>query len=50
MQVKSIAECSMENSAVLLTCIKLRHDFETFVLSIFELPLKTVHVCEFQVT
>ena len=45
MQVKSIAECSLgaplEHSAVLLTCIKLPPVFKTFVLSIFEWPLKT---------
>ena len=47
MQVKSIAEgqkyCRMlqgEHSAILLTCIKLPNDFKTFVLSIFEWPLK----------
>ena len=31
----------MEYSAVLLTCIKIPHGFQTFVLSIFEWPLKT---------
>ena len=36
----------MEHSAVLLTCIKLRYDFKTFVLSIFEWPLKTVSLYE----
>ena len=41
MQVKSIAECSREHSAILLTCIKLPFIFKTFVLSIFEWPLKT---------
>ena len=30
-----------EHSAILSTCIKLPHGFKTFVLSIFELPLKT---------
>ena len=30
-----------EHSAILLTCIKLPHGFKTFVLSIFEWPLKT---------
>ena len=35
MQVKSIA------STILLTYIKLPHGFKTFVLSIFEWPLKT---------
>ena len=42
MQVKSIAECSKrEHSAILLTFIKLPFVFKTFVLSIFEWPLKT---------
>ena len=42
MKVKSIAECSKgEHSAILSTCIKLPHGFKTFVLSIFEWPLKT---------
>ena len=41
-QVRGIAECSKgEHSAVLLTCIKIPHGFKTFVLSIFEWPLKT---------
>ena len=53
-EVKSIAECSKralrskvlqnaqrEHSAILLTCIKLPSVFKTFVLSIFERPLKT---------
>ena len=31
-----------EHSAILSTCIKLPHDFKTFVLSIFEWPLMTV--------
>ena len=30
-----------EHSAILLTCIELPHGFQTFVLSIFEWPLKT---------
>ena len=30
-----------EHSAILLTCIELPHGFKTFVLSIFEWPLKT---------
>ena len=34
MQVKSIAECSREHSAILYTFIKLLFVFETFVLSI----------------
>ena len=41
MHVKSIAECSKEHSAILLTCIKLPSVFKSFVLSIFEWPLKT---------
>ena len=36
MQVKRIAECSLSS-----TCIKLPYVFETFILSIFEWPLKT---------
>ena len=32
---------SVEYSAVLLTYIKLTYDFKTFVMSIFEWPLKT---------
>ena len=31
----------MEHSAALLTCIKLPHGFKTFVLSTFELLIKT---------
>ena len=30
-----------EHSAILSTCIKLPHGFKTFVLSVFEWPLKT---------
>ena len=30
-----------EHSAILSTCIELPHGFRTFVLSIFEWPLKT---------
>ena len=44
MQVKSIAECPMlqgEHSAILLTCIKLPFVIKIFVLSTFELLLKT---------
>ena len=50
MQVKSIAECSKraelqnaprEHSAILSTFIKLLFVFKTFLLSIFELALKT---------
>ena len=41
-QVKNIAECSKrEHSAILSTFIKLPFVFKTFVLSIFEWPLKT---------
>ena len=36
MQVKSIAECSREFSAILLTFIKLPFVIKIFVLSIFE--------------
>ena len=46
MQIKSIAECStpVEHSAVLLTSVKVPHGFKTFVLSVFEWPLKvTAH-------
>ena len=32
---------TVEHSVVLLTCIALPHGFKTFVLSIFEWPLKT---------
>ena len=39
MQVKIITECS--HSAILLTFIKLQFLIKTFVLSIFEWPLKT---------
>ena len=39
MQIKSIAECS--KIAILSTFIKLPFVFKTFVLSIFEWPLKT---------
>ena len=41
MQVKSITDTPREHSAILSTCIKLQPVFETFVLSIFEWPLKT---------
>ena len=44
MHVKGIAE---EHSAILLTCIKLPSVFKTFVLSIFEWPLKIVFFCIF---
>ena len=43
--IKSIADCSLaprEQSAILLTCIKLLSVFKTLVLSNFEWPLKTV--------
>ena len=38
MQFKSIA---VGHSAVPLNCIELLHGFKTFVLSVFEWPLKT---------
>ena len=38
MQIKSIAECSFCNT---FDCIKLPFVFKTFVLCIFEWPLKT---------
>ena len=42
MQVKSIAECSnRDHSAILSTFIKLPSVFKSFVLSVFEWPLKT---------
>ena len=41
MQVKSIAECSREHSAILSTFIKLPFVVKTFVLSIFEWPFYT---------
>ena len=47
LQVKSIAECSPseyskgDHSAILLTFIKLPFVIKSFVLSIFEWPLKT---------
>ena len=41
MQVKRIAECSLEHSAILLTCIKLPSVFKTYILSILEWSLKT---------
>ena len=40
MQVKSIAECP-KHSAILSTFINLPFAIQTFVLSIFEWPLKT---------
>ena len=51
MQVKSIAECSGEHSAILLTLIKLPFVINSFVLSIFDWPLKsdsTVYTISFQ--
>ena len=36
MKVKSIAECSKEHSAILLTFIKLSVVIKTFVVSLFE--------------
>ena len=41
LQVKSIAECCKEHSAILLTFIKLPFLIKIFVLSIFEWPLMT---------
>ena len=41
MQVKSIAECSGEHSAILSAFIKLLLLIKIFVWSILELPLKT---------
>ena len=41
MQVKSIAECFGEHSAILLTFIKLLFVINIFVLSIFEWPFMT---------
>ena len=38
---KVLQNAPMEHSAVLLTCIWLLNGFQTFVLSIFEWPLKT---------
>ena len=41
-----------EHSAILLTCVKLPFVFKTFVLSIFERPLKagfTVQIMDFTV-
>ena len=41
MQIKSIAECSKEHSAILSIFIKLPFVFKTFFSSYFEWPLKT---------
>ena len=41
MQVKSIAECSGEHSAILLTIIKLPFAIKTFLSSFFERPFYT---------
>ena len=41
MQVKSIAECSNEHSAILSTFMKLLLSTKTFVLFIVKWPLKT---------
>ena len=38
---KILQNAPMEHSAVLLTCIELPNGFKTFVLSIYEWPLKT---------
>ena len=40
-EVKSIAECSKEHSAILSTFSKLQFVIMIFVLSVFEWPLKT---------
>ena len=42
MHVKITAECSLEHSAILLTCIKLPSVFKTFVLSILSGRLRQV--------
>ena len=50
MQIKSTA---VEHSAVLLTCIKIPHGFQAFVLSTFEWLIKTdftVNACELILT
>ena len=39
----------MEHSAILSTCSKLLPDFKTFVLSIFEWPLRTGFTVLFKV-
>ena len=41
MQVKSIAECPLEHSAILSTFRKLPFHITIFVLSIFEWPIYT---------
>ena len=38
---KVLQNAPMEHSAVLLTCIKVPNGFQAFVLSIFELMIKT---------
>ena len=48
MQVKSIAECSKEHSAILLTFIKLPVVIKTFILSIFEEPFYAGFIFIFQ--
>ena len=50
MQVKSVAECPKEHSAILSTFIKLPFDIQIFVLSNFEQPFYTgftVHAKQF---
>ena len=47
MQVKSIAECSVKHSAVLLTCIKTTYGFKPLFFSIYEWLLKTT-LCIFK--
>ena len=41
MQVKVLQNAPTEHSAIILTFIKLPFVFKTFVLSVFEWPLKT---------
>ena len=41
MQVKVLQNSPREHSAILLTFIKLPYVLKTFVLSVFEWPLKT---------
>ena len=41
LSLNALQNAPREHSAILLTCIELQHCFKTFVLSIFEWPLKT---------
>ena len=41
MKVESIAECSLEHSAILLTCIKQKSVLKLIFGLLFEWPLKT---------